>query len=49
MGREEGMPEILQQLRGGLVVSCQAAPGDPLEDTETIRRIAAGSEVKLPA
>jgi predicted NBD/HSP70 family sugar kinase/putative N-acetylmannosamine-6-phosphate epimerase len=34
------MPEILQQLRGGLVVSCQAAPGDPLEDTETIRRIA---------
>src|SRR5438105_1608393 len=40
MGREEGMPEILQQLRGGLVVSCQAAPGDPLEDTETIRRIA---------
>jgi len=34
------MPEILQELRGGLVVSCQAAPGDPLEDTETIRRIA---------
>lgn len=34
------MAEILQRLRGQLVVSCQAAPGDPLEDTETIRRIA---------
>jgi putative N-acetylmannosamine-6-phosphate epimerase len=31
---------ILETLRSGLVVSCQAAPGDPLEDTETIRRIA---------
>lgn len=34
------MTEILEKLRGQLVVSCQAAPGDPLEDTETIRRIA---------
>ena len=34
------MAEILEKLRGQLVVSCQAAPGDPLEDTETIRRIA---------
>ncbi|MGO9088290.1 MAG: putative N-acetylmannosamine-6-phosphate 2-epimerase [Terriglobales bacterium] len=34
------MAEILEKLRGKLVVSCQAAPGDPLEDTETIRRIA---------
>ena len=34
------MATIQEQLRGGLVVSCQAAPGDPLEDTETIRRIA---------
>jgi putative N-acetylmannosamine-6-phosphate epimerase/predicted NBD/HSP70 family sugar kinase len=31
---------VLEQLRGGLLVSCQASPGDPLEDTETIRRIA---------
>src|SRR5271169_6636076 len=31
---------IQEQLKGNLVVSCQAAPGDPLEDTETIRRIA---------
>jgi glucokinase-like ROK family protein len=34
------MGTIQEQLRGGLVVSCQAAPEDPLEDTETIRRIA---------
>jgi glucokinase-like ROK family protein len=34
------MAEILEKLKGKLVVSCQAAPGDPLEDAETIRRIA---------
>ena len=34
------MTEALEKLRGQLVVSCQAAPGDPLEHTETIRRIA---------
>jgi len=34
------MSDVLQKLRGKLVVSCQAAPGDPLEDTDTIRRIA---------
>src|SRR5579875_4065119 len=27
-------------LRGQLIISCQASPGDPLEDTETIRRMA---------
>lgn len=31
---------IQEQLKGKLVASCQAAPSDPLEDTETIRRIA---------
>ncbi|MDE3148473.1 MAG: putative N-acetylmannosamine-6-phosphate 2-epimerase [Acidobacteriota bacterium] len=31
---------VQERLHGKLVVSCQAAPGDPLEDTETIRRIA---------
>lgn len=30
----------LRALKGKLVVSCQAAPGDPMEHTETIRRIA---------
>ncbi|HEV2485746.1 MAG TPA: putative N-acetylmannosamine-6-phosphate 2-epimerase [Terracidiphilus sp.] len=34
------MSTIQEQLKGKLVASCQAAPGDPLEDTETIRRIA---------
>src|SRR5262249_48053392 len=34
------MQEIVRRLEGGLVVSCQAAPGDPLDDTETIVRIA---------
>ena len=34
------MPECLDRIKGRLVVSCQAAPGDPLEDTETLRRIA---------
>jgi N-acetylmannosamine-6-phosphate 2-epimerase / N-acetylmannosamine kinase len=31
---------MIQTLKGKLVVSCQAAPADPMEDTETIRRIA---------
>lgn len=34
------MPAILQQLKGQLVVSCQASPGDPLENTDAIRRMA---------
>jgi glucokinase-like ROK family protein len=34
------MPTIYEHLKGKLVVSCQAAPGDPLEDAEMIRRIA---------
>lgn len=34
------IPAAMNQIKGKLVVSCQAAPGDPLEDTEAIRRIA---------
>lgn len=32
--------DVMDRIKGKLVVSCQAAPGDPLEHTETIRRIA---------
>jgi len=34
------MSAIFEQLKGQLIVSCQASPGDPLEDTEAIRRMA---------
>ena len=34
------MQKIVRRLKGGLIVSCQAAPGDPLDHTETILRIA---------
>lgn len=34
------MSAIFEQLKGRLIVSCQAFPGDPLEDTDAIRRIA---------
>ena len=34
------MSTIQEQMKGKLVASCQAAPGDPLEDTDTIRRMA---------
>jgi glucokinase-like ROK family protein len=34
------MQTTKDRLQGALVVSCQAAPGTPLDDTETIRRLA---------
>jgi putative N-acetylmannosamine-6-phosphate epimerase len=34
------MPSILDQLRGRLIVSCQAFPNDPMDDLETLRRVA---------
>jgi len=36
-------PSILGRLQHRLVVSCQAYPGDPMEDTETLRRVAASA------
>ena len=35
-----GMITAKEQIRGKLVASCQAAPADPLENTDAIRRIA---------
>ncbi len=34
------MQKALQSLHRQLVVSCQAWPGDPMDDTETLRRVA---------
>lgn len=34
------MSAIFEQLKGQLIVSCQASPGDPLENTDAIRRMA---------
>src|SRR5580698_3208789 len=33
--------EIFQALKGRLIVSCQASAGDPLDDLDTLTRIAA--------
>src|ERR1700722_10757053 len=35
------MANVFEHLKGKLVVSCQASPGDPLEDIDALRRIAA--------
>lgn len=34
------MPDVIAQLDGTLVVSCQAYPGEPLRDPDTMRRMA---------
>jgi glucokinase-like ROK family protein len=36
----DNMRAIFEQLKGKLIVSCQAFPGDPLDDTDAIRRMA---------
>ncbi|HEY2039849.1 MAG TPA: N-acetylmannosamine-6-phosphate 2-epimerase [Edaphobacter sp.] len=37
---EEKAPAILASLKGRLIVSCQADPGDPMDDLDTITRVA---------
>ncbi|GGO68105.1 N-acetylmannosamine-6-phosphate 2-epimerase [Nocardioides deserti] len=34
------MDEVIERLRGGLVVSCQAYGGEPMNDAETMTRVA---------
>ncbi|GLW70831.1 putative N-acetylmannosamine-6-phosphate 2-epimerase [Kitasatospora phosalacinea] len=34
------LPSVLDRLRGQLIVSCQAYPGEPLRDPEAMRRMA---------
>ena len=36
---------ILEQLRGGLVVSCQARPGNPLRGADHMAAMAAAAEL----
>ena len=36
----ETMSSTVEQLHQKLVISCQASPGDPMEDTEVLRRVA---------
>src|ERR1700761_8888993 len=38
--RTMAMSSVLELLKGRLIVSCQAAAGDPLDDVDTLRRMA---------
>ena len=39
------MNDVLQSLKGGLVVSCQAYPGEPMLDPRTMTQIAQAAEM----
>jgi N-acylglucosamine-6-phosphate 2-epimerase len=38
------LPELTEQLRGGLIVSCQALPGEPLFGSEIMAKLAIAAE-----
>ncbi|WEV63584.1 N-acetylmannosamine-6-phosphate 2-epimerase [Bifidobacterium sp. ESL0732] len=39
------MNQIIEQLKGGLIVSCQAYPGEPLRHPETMAQMAMAAEI----
>ncbi|MFC5369748.1 N-acetylmannosamine-6-phosphate 2-epimerase [Arcanobacterium bovis] len=39
------MNELIESLRGTLIVSCQAYPGEPMRNPETMAQIAAAAEI----
>jgi N-acylglucosamine-6-phosphate 2-epimerase len=39
-GAAFGRPPAVERIRGGLVVSCQAYPGEPMRDPDTMARVA---------
>lgn len=39
------MKQIIEQLKGGLIVSCQAYPGEPLRHPETMAQMAMAAEI----
>lgn len=40
MSDRTGKAAVLSRLRGALIVSCQAYPGEPMRDPDTMRRVA---------
>lgn len=39
------MSDVVERMRGGLIVSCQAYPGEPMRDTDTMTRVAQAAAV----
>ena len=45
MGASEWKENILGKMQGGLIVSCQAYPGEPMRNPETMAQIARAAEI----